>query len=98
MAKAMTEKRRQKWSTLRIHGWVWFVFVWGLLRYGLPWGTLMFIASHVHLFGMQSRPLRTELPALAIASAFFGIAMAATHWRLEERRFQEDGASGTSSV
>src|SRR5258706_275554 len=96
MVKPMTEKQREKWSALRTRGWAWFVFVWGLLRYGLPWGVFMFVASRIHLFGMQSAPLKIQIPTLAVASALFGVGMGTMHWRREERRFQQSNASATS--
>ena len=91
----MTEKQRQRWIALRTHGLVWFVFVYGLLRYALPFGIFAFVGNH--LLGTGGHSLKKELIVLAIGSSLFGFCCAAVQWQKQEERFHLD-AGGASSA
>ncbi len=90
----MTEKQRQRWIALRAHGWPWFVFVYGPLRYGLPLGIFMCVGDY--FIGMSQHP-RAQLILFAIMSILFGIDNAARRWRREEQRFHIDTGGASSA-
>jgi hypothetical protein len=99
MTKPMTEKQKARWNGMRARGWAWFVFVRGILRYGIPWGAMMLLFSYFHPFGGQWYGFQRELPVLAVTAALFGIIVAWVEWRREERRFEETVNAGiTPSV
>jgi len=95
MPEPMTEKQRQRWIALRAHGWPWYVFVYGLLRYGLPLGIFVFVGDR--LLGVPSQHPRAQLILLAIASILFGIASAGRRWGREEQRFHIDTGGASSA-
>ena len=96
MPQPMTEKQRQRWIALRAHGWPWFVFVYGPLRYGLPFGIFMFVGGYV--LDIPSQHPRAQLIFLAITSILLGIAGAARRWRREELRFHIDTGGASSAL
>ena len=96
MPEPMTEKQRQRWIALRAHGWSWFVFVYGLLRYGLPFGIFVFVGDR--FLGIPSQHPRAQLILLAITSILFGVACAARRWRREEHRFHIDTGGASSAL
>ena len=96
MPEPMTEKQRQRWIALRAHGWPWFVFVYGSLRYGLPYGIFVFVGDH--FLGIPSQHPRAQFIWLAIASILFGNASAARRWGREEQRFHIDTGGASSAL
>jgi len=95
----MTEKELVRWRGLRARGRVWFVFTWGILRFGIPWGVGMLLFAYFHVLDMQFHGWARELRALLIVVPPLGVGAGWLEWRKQERRYKEAvRTSGSATV
>jgi hypothetical protein len=91
MEKPMTPEEKTKWAQKRAKGPTWYIFVSGIIGYGIPWALGM--AAFVYFSGYW-HGLRVELISWTVGAILFGILAGWFIWRKRERRFRETEASG----
>ena len=95
----MTASERQDWERIRTKGHARFIFLGGLLRWGVPFGAVVIIGTLLYDFFTQTPyrplllpwPIWNELGEFLILAFGFGYGMGETQWRRRERDFSHDG-------
>jgi hypothetical protein len=84
----MTERQRALWGKIRRRGWLRYVLVRGIFRYGLPLGALMLLCRYFLSFTRgQWYGWRSELLFLIPYWIILGIIIAYVQWRIAERSY-----------
>ena len=86
----MKPKQLEAWKKSREKGMLHFVFVSGVLSYGLPMFIVMTLM--VHRTELSRQNIGISAVSWALAGALFGIAM----WHIQEWQFRK--ASGGSAA